>query len=220
MIPWLVACAAAPGPIPDALPACDALPALAEPRALEVRLWRGDGVTDAEVARAYGLLAGRVHRWGLELAPVGRVGRVEGSLLGAHPESGQDELAGLRGFLDAHARPAQTAVHLVVVREIVDPRSRLARTVALQGLGLHPEALGSPEGQVIREGLGEAPFTPFLLVDADALDSPDAARSLLAHELGHALGLAHDGTPGNAMNEVRDPTCAAGLTAGQLAALR
>lgn len=173
---------------------------------LQVQLHAGTGVTQAE--RAGSLLEQALRARGIEarvLAPVVKL--EERSLVGVRPGEG-DELAPLKAFVRGHAAKGDT-VHLVVLEEVVDVRSPLARSLRLDGIGLSVEGASTPAAKQLMTEIG--PCAPVLLVDQDALDA-----SLLLHELGHALGLPHHADPTNLMHEQRGTR----LTEKQLAAFR
>ena len=225
MISWLLSgCSGCSTPAPE-LPAleddvapCAPLRPLPSPLAVGVHVHRGQGVTEAQADQAFGLLAGRASTWGVRLEGRRAAPIAASSLLGAHPATEAGELDALASWVEESLRPRRREVHLVVLADVIDPRSKLAGALALEGFGLHPTAGSSPEGAVILEEIG-GDFTPFVLVDVDLLADPVRAREVLAHELGHAWGLEHVDADGNVMKEGVSGACAPVLDAAQLGRL-
>lgn len=154
---------------------------------VDLTLVRGDGVTDATLARAVALLRGRLVLQGLEVGELaGPVELGARFALGRRPDQAGAELGPLADFLGA----TREGLHLVVVHAVVDPGSALARDIRLTGLGVHPTAAVTPEAELVRRAL-PAGFAPTLVVAGPALHAVDAGGTLLVHELGHALGLPH-----------------------------
>lgn len=160
---------------------------------LRIQVYAGAGVEDPE--RAGRMLQQALEERGMSATLAPQVTRIEArSLVGVRPGDGE-ELGPLKAFVDAHARSGST-VHLVVLDAIVDPRSTLARSLKLEGLGLSVAGASTPAAEQLMAAIG--PCAPVLLVDDHALEP-----TLLVHELGHALGLPHHPDPANLMHEQR-----------------
>lgn len=168
---------------------------------------RGEGVGEADVRRAVALLAGRLALQGVQVDVRGPL-RELGSryALGRSPAEPGPEL----GALVAFAREPAEGVQLLVVDRIVDPRSALARSIVLEGFGIHPSGPVSEEAGVVRDAL--RPVVPLLVVERGALSTVDRGGRLLLHELGHATGSAH----GDAVMRPEAPPCLDGFTDAQL----
>lgn len=131
----------------------------------------------------------------------------------------------VRDFLAEFATEESTNVNVLVLEHIVDPdlEELLGNEGAkIVGLGLSPALFerataNDPSSPLYRVlGVGTT-FTPTLLVGhetiVDALEYPDA---VIAHEMGHALGLPHLEEDGNLMEPYLDTTCRGTLTQTQI----
>jgi hypothetical protein len=138
--------------------------------------------------------------------------------------AGEIIFAELRRFLADHARTGM-GVNVVVIPEIVAPglQRLLELDGAVVGFGISPALFGrlapNDPGRQLLELLGiDTEFTPTLLVGHAILSrllcEPDV---VIAHEMGHALGLPHAEIPGNLMEPVASAACRGGLLAEQVA---
>jgi hypothetical protein len=130
----------------------------------------------------------------------------------------------LREFLAAHGTVVQDGhVNMVVVRQIVSPElaGLLQLPGEIAGLGLSPLVLqrvstSDPQGDLYRLLDLPAAFTPTLFIGHEPIDRlVGDAYNIVAHEMGHTLGLPHDETPGNLMVQAGRQDCRAYLTQAQ-----
>ncbi len=141
---------------------------------------------------------------------------------------GRVMFAPTREFLRDHAMPAWQGVNIAVIGEIMSPE--LATEMALDGvvvgLGLSAALLAKTEPQE-DEGLSlntmldlETDFTPSLFVGNDDIEQLGGSFDLvIAHELGHALGLPHVEDVGNLMEQGGSHTCRRWLSDEQVEAM-
>jgi hypothetical protein len=131
-------------------------------------------------------------------------------------------LAPLREFIHERALPRRPLVSLVVLQRLAAPslyeEGLLSTTI--DGLGLSPEFVSrlrdSGEATDLSDALElPAEFTPTLFLDVEALGRFEHPDNVVAHELGHALGLLHDDEPGNLMNPEVAESCRAWLSKEQ-----
>jgi hypothetical protein len=133
--------------------------------------------------------------------------------------------ARLKDFVVRTSIAMPNAVNLLVVEQVVEPQ--LAEVLygspraPVTGLGLSPERLarveaGSPS-DTLHEMIGlDEEFTPTLVLGLDNLDAFGAgADNVVAHEMGHALGLEHADEAGNVMSPTVETECRAWLSPEQ-----
>jgi hypothetical protein len=214
----------------DGVPRCDEAPVVDTVEAVvPVRLLVGDGVSSddarAVVADAQAFFA--PFGLGFELEGIAEVAersviggsavvvssRLEAAGVAADSPAGRElamrtALEPMRSFLLRHAVPAKPRVDVVVLVGVqaVDSIGRgLIGEIA--GIGLHPGAVPEP----LRDSL-PATFTPTVFV------ATGRSAALVAHELGHALGLTHGGVAGNLMHP-GSVECLPSLDEAQLAVI-
>ncbi len=156
------------------------------------------------------------------------------SQAGIDPEQDEDaaiELIGrlmfepTREFLTAHAMPAWAGVNIVVIGKILSPE--LAEDMQLDGtvvgLGLSAALLQKTEAE--RDTTGSlntmldisGDFTPSLFVGHADIEALGGSFDLVvAHELGHALGLTHVDDLDNLMEQGGSQSCRRWLSESQV----
>lgn len=243
---WWVSCARDPdwlradGPLPSP-EGCPAPPPAAVEGEVTLHLWLERGVPEARADDVGRVAAAWWARQGLRLVPAGVERMDAGPALGGDAVALEAQVAGLppeqaeavvldaalgplRDWMRTHAVPARHRVDVVIVGELVPPDSPMARVASdVAGLTLAPglladDAFGARVSAHL--GLPEA-FTPTVLLSDRVLARlpADQAAWVLPHELGHALGLPHEPSPGNLMAP-GFYRCPPGLDPGQAAALR
>jgi hypothetical protein len=135
-------------------------------------------------------------------------------------------LAPLRELLHERAIPRRPVISLVVLERLAAPSlyEEGLLTATIDGLGLSPELISRLRDSATATSSFEAlalpaEFTPTLLLDATALARFDQPDNVIAHELGHALGLLHTAEPGNLMNTEVADSCRAWLSKEQTASI-
>lgn len=136
--------------------------------------------------------------------------------------------AGLRAFVRAQSSPPRTAISVVVLTHIASPDVAASfQGGVIAGLGLSPTlfknvAADDPSKNLFELiGLGED-FTPTLFVGhADVVALAKSPDVIVAHELGHAMGLQHTQDPGNLMTQfAASNACIPGLDDAEIAVLK
>lgn len=179
----LLGCAAPLGPAPGV--------ATADGCVLAVHVARDEEVPETTASELLAALVAAGPTLDLRLVPDAGTARtfdLGDPLAGDAPDA-------LADAVTAIATPVRDGVELVVVPTLAAPHTVAARTLGtLRGVALSPWAPALPAG------LDDLPpWTPSVFAAAAELHGrPDAGR-VLAHELGHALGLAHDPRPDNLM---------------------
>jgi hypothetical protein len=130
---------------------------------------------------------------------------VTGDLTAEQQQQGQQIIAGIlfapiREFIRSRSQPPTHGVQVVILQQIVDPTlgKELIEDGEIAGLGLSPKlfadlAAADPETDLFKLIDIQGDFTPTLFIGHQTIarytSHPD---TIVAHEMGHALGLQHD----------------------------
>jgi hypothetical protein len=233
-------------PKPLSAPACGAAPQpLDTPLALELVVYRGADVDDARVQQQLGHLAAYYQAYGVRFARRGPVRQLAVDRVIAGDREAIDRaltaagieplrraadpvrarrivcevaLAPLRAIL-SEQRDDGGDVHVVLLSQLAPADAMLAQLLPeLRGLTLSPTT-GDPD---LRSCLAATEgFVPTVLIGLDAIAqrTSGSVDVTLAHEIGHVLGLAHNGRKNDLM-AVEPPRCVPRLSDEQLAQLR
>jgi hypothetical protein len=135
----------------------------------------------------------------------------------------------LRAFVLSTSSPPAARVDVVILDQIASPdvASQITTGGVIAGLGLSPAlfrnlAANDPSKDLFTALALPADFTPTLFVGhSDVTKLARNAEAIVAHEMGHALGLEHATDPGDLMTQGQgNEACLPGLTNDQVAQLR
>lgn len=215
----LTGCAVAPlAPRGPALAACPATVVADLDLRLTVRLVVGPDITPEAARNLLSDGAAALAPWGVRLVVLDHATTTVAAAIGGPGDPLDPAHALITGFGAPGVEP--DALMVAVLPHVIDPTSPQARGHTLNGLTFAPVA--EPLATSIQAQLGvRAPFAPLVVLgkrELDALDPP-VAGAIVAHELGHALGLVHTGTPETLMNPAL-PTCGGGLSPTEQSTLR
>lgn len=198
------ASAAAPA---DPRPPCGAEPPALPATPLPVEVYLGPGVPPDAADRLLAAAGRALSPAGLSPVAAGPARAVSSSFALGPAGPGAEALAGVlepaRALLRA-LEPGSGPIRLVVLDRVASPDSPVLHTLGgLSGLTWTPLA---PADDPLRALLGVPIDRAVVLLSAREL-GPDDPGDVTAHELGHALGLAHRAGAGALMSRHRDPAC-------------
>jgi hypothetical protein len=133
----------------------------------------------------------------------------------------------VRQFVQAESNPPKQRVNVIVLGHISAPDIQSQLKGVIGGLGISPRLLRDIAEGDANKNLFEIlalpdDFTPTLLLGHDDIELlAKNVDGIVAHEMGHALGLQHTTEPGNLMTQGQaTQACKPGLTNDQIAQLR
>lgn len=133
---------------------------------------------------------------------------------------------GLRLFIKNQSDPPKSLVNIVVLHQIASPDVARQLKGVIGGLGLSPRLLRDIAADDPSSNLFELlslpqEFTPTLFIGhSDIVALAKNPQVIVAHEMGHSLGLQHSPISGDLMHQGQaSSTCTPGLDDAQLAQL-